>query len=50
MSVSSTAAPSALKLSSILVPIDFSDRCRSAAECAGSLARHFSADLIFSMR
>ncbi len=46
MSHATTAAPAALKLSHILVPIDFSDRCRVAAECAESLARRFRADLI----
>jgi nucleotide-binding universal stress UspA family protein len=46
MSPRFAATPLALKLSRILVPIDFSDRCRRAAECAESLARRYGAELL----
>ena len=46
MSSSLTATPVALKVSRILVPVDFSDRCRHAARCAEFLARHYNAELV----
>jgi nucleotide-binding universal stress UspA family protein len=45
--MSNPAAPAsaALQLSRILAPVNFSDPCRRAAECAGALARHFHAEV-----
>lgn len=46
MSSATVAAPAALKLSRILAPVEFSDRCRHAVESAATLARRFHAELI----
>lgn len=46
MSNISTPAPPALKLCRILTPVDFSDRCRHAAQYAACLARQFHCELI----
>lgn len=45
MSNAAAAAPAALCLSRILVPVDFSDACRRSAETARELARHFEGSI-----
>jgi nucleotide-binding universal stress UspA family protein len=46
MTNSVAASAAALKLSRILAPVDFSDRCRHAVRNAESLARRFEAEVV----